>query len=380
MLGGTIRGYRYGVRLEGGRNHRLSGIDVSGSRRQLLRSTAERLDSLDRLDVAHGSTRPICTARAHAPRHDRRVASRASSPTAVRTASAWWTPAGRTWRTTIWRTTAAGRSTSSARATTPSCGTTPRAPGGVRGFDTDCSAAADPAPRGQRLEHDRRERPHGLHDRRAGDRAVAADPASVGNLVYRNDASLATVVGVRGAGHLERELPREPGRQRRRAASSSAGSRAGPPRQHGDRRPTSGDRRHPRWRHRDRGQRAARRPARHPDHDRGRASSRRAAVTGSTTTCWTGWARASCCRGSPTAGCGATCSTGVGDGLVVDGTGHGTEVSGNVFLRARAGSSTRRTWWPAGTTGPPPTHARAAAQVRGRVSVLPWKPASAAGY
>ena len=51
VLGGVIRGYRYGVRLEGGRNHRLSGMDVSGSRRQLLRSTAEHFDSLDRLDV-----------------------------------------------------------------------------------------------------------------------------------------------------------------------------------------------------------------------------------------------------------------------------------------------------------------------------------------
>ena len=72
---------------------------------------------------------------------------------------------------------------------------------------------------------------------------------------------------------------------------------------------------------------------------------------------------------------------GVGDGLVVDGTGHGTEVSGNVFLRAerlvhrRARSGGGRELLGHGRRG-----ARAAARVRGRVSVLPWKPASAAGY
>ncbi|MEO7474583.1 MAG: hypothetical protein ABIY46_04545, partial [Gemmatimonadales bacterium] len=51
VLGGQVRGYRLGVRLEGGRNHRLNGLEVSGSRRQQLRSTAERADTLDRLDV-----------------------------------------------------------------------------------------------------------------------------------------------------------------------------------------------------------------------------------------------------------------------------------------------------------------------------------------
>ncbi|HZI77626.1 MAG TPA: NosD domain-containing protein, partial [Gemmatimonadales bacterium] len=70
----------------------------------------------------------------------------------------------------------------------------------------------------------------------------------------------------------------------------------------------------------------------------------------------------------------------VGDGLVVDGDGHASEVSGNIFLRASrwfinapdlaAGGN----YW--GTTDA----AAATAKVRGRVSVLPWKPASAAGY
>ena len=37
VLGGTVRGYRFGVRLEGGRGHRITGVDASGSRAQALR-------------------------------------------------------------------------------------------------------------------------------------------------------------------------------------------------------------------------------------------------------------------------------------------------------------------------------------------------------
>lgn len=51
ISGGTIRGYRYGVRLEGGRAHRIMGVDVSGSRNQGVRSTPAQPDSLDRLEL-----------------------------------------------------------------------------------------------------------------------------------------------------------------------------------------------------------------------------------------------------------------------------------------------------------------------------------------
>ena len=54
--GGTVRGYRYGIRLDGGRAHRITGVDVSGSRGQALRSTAQRPDSADRLDLATPET------------------------------------------------------------------------------------------------------------------------------------------------------------------------------------------------------------------------------------------------------------------------------------------------------------------------------------
>lgn len=51
IRGGRIRGYRHGVRLEGGRGHRISGIDLSGSRSQVLRSTREKYDEADWLDI-----------------------------------------------------------------------------------------------------------------------------------------------------------------------------------------------------------------------------------------------------------------------------------------------------------------------------------------
>ncbi|MEP7324970.1 MAG: NosD domain-containing protein [Gemmatimonadota bacterium] len=56
IVGGTIRGYRYGVRIEGGRGHRVSGMDLSGSRKQALRSTPERFDEADWLDIFHPDT------------------------------------------------------------------------------------------------------------------------------------------------------------------------------------------------------------------------------------------------------------------------------------------------------------------------------------
>jgi nitrous oxidase accessory protein NosD len=71
---------------------------------------------------------------------------------------------------------------------------------------------------------------------------------------------------------------------------------------------------------------------------------------------------------------------GVGDGLVVDGAGHGTEVSGNVFLRASGWFIDAPDLMAGGNYWATPDPARATARVRGRISLLPWKPASAAGY
>lgn len=51
ITGGAVRGYRYGIRLEGGRAHRITGTDVSGSRSQKVRSTPARPDTADRLNL-----------------------------------------------------------------------------------------------------------------------------------------------------------------------------------------------------------------------------------------------------------------------------------------------------------------------------------------
>lgn len=51
VYGGTIRGYRHGIVIEGGRGHRIARVDVSGSRAQALRSTPDRYDEADWLDI-----------------------------------------------------------------------------------------------------------------------------------------------------------------------------------------------------------------------------------------------------------------------------------------------------------------------------------------
>jgi parallel beta-helix repeat protein len=71
---------------------------------------------------------------------------------------------------------------------------------------------------------------------------------------------------------------------------------------------------------------------------------------------------------------------GVGDGIVVDGTGHGTEVTGNVFLRTSGWFIDAPDLAAGGNYWATADASAAAARVRGRISVLPWRPASVAGY
>ncbi len=51
ITGGTIRGYHFGVWLEGGSGHTVTGMTLSGSRTQVLRSTPERYEQADWLDI-----------------------------------------------------------------------------------------------------------------------------------------------------------------------------------------------------------------------------------------------------------------------------------------------------------------------------------------
>ena len=71
---------------------------------------------------------------------------------------------------------------------------------------------------------------------------------------------------------------------------------------------------------------------------------------------------------------------GVGDAIVVDGAGHGTEVSGNVFLKASGWFIDAPDLAAGGNYWATADASAASARVRGRITVLPWRPASAAGY
>jgi parallel beta-helix repeat protein len=71
---------------------------------------------------------------------------------------------------------------------------------------------------------------------------------------------------------------------------------------------------------------------------------------------------------------------GVGDGLVIDGDGHASEVTGNIFLRASRWFIDAPDLAAGGNYWATADAAAATAKVKGRVSVLPWRPASAAGY
>ncbi|HTK55928.1 MAG TPA: NosD domain-containing protein [Gemmatimonadales bacterium] len=53
ISGGRIRGYRWGIRVEGGAGHRIEDLALSGSRAQTLRSTDLKYDEGDWLDIFH---------------------------------------------------------------------------------------------------------------------------------------------------------------------------------------------------------------------------------------------------------------------------------------------------------------------------------------
>lgn len=53
VSGGRIRGYRWGIRIEGGKDHRVRDLVLSGSRAAALRSTDLQYDERDWLDIFH---------------------------------------------------------------------------------------------------------------------------------------------------------------------------------------------------------------------------------------------------------------------------------------------------------------------------------------
>jgi hypothetical protein len=71
---------------------------------------------------------------------------------------------------------------------------------------------------------------------------------------------------------------------------------------------------------------------------------------------------------------------GVGDGLVLDGAGYASEVTGNIFLRASRWFIDAPDLSAGGNYWATADASSATAKVKGRISIMPWKPATAAGY
>jgi parallel beta-helix repeat protein len=378
VLGGVIRGYRFGIRLDGGRGHRVTGTDVSGNRRTTLRSTAERTDTLDRLELGlaqrvdeygggmllRGTVGATVTGVvAHNGQNGIGLMDADHSYLADNDLSGntgWALHLFRSSHNTIVRNDASR---------TRRC----LAPG------ADCGAAA-------------------VLIREASDSNTVADNdltlssigvlvtglppltrPSAGNLVYRNDASLALVAAFAARGTYRLTLldnradSAAVGIQLLRVSSSLArgntliGSRrAGIDIAHGG----------------DTGLEAnellgAPVGIRIAAPDTGGAPTRGFRIDDNMLAGVDRGIELTGVRGSRIRG---NVFDGVGEGLVVDGAGHATEVTGNVFLRAARWFIDAPDLVAGGNYWATADATRAAERVHGRVSVLPWKPASAAGY
>ena len=378
VLGGTIRGYRFGIRLEGGRNHRVSGVDVSGNRRSALRSTDERADTLDRLDasraarideyggglllrgtvgamvtgvVAHGGQNGIGLVEAdHSYLADNDLSDN----------SGWAIHLFGSSHNTIVRNDASR--TRRCFAAGADCG----AASILLREGSDSNTVAD----------------NDLTLSSIGVLVTGLRPLtrpSVGNLIYRNDGSLAAVAAFAARGTWRVSLLDN------RADSAAvgiqlvqvSGSLARGNTLIGARRAgievTRGS---------DTGIEAntllgAPVGIRIASPGAGAAPSRGFRIDDNML--------AGVERGIELAGVSGSrirgnVFDGVGEGLVIDGTGHATEVTGNVFLRAERWFIDAPDLIAGGNYWATADASRAAARVHGRVSVLPWKPASAAGY
>ncbi|MDQ3209043.1 MAG: right-handed parallel beta-helix repeat-containing protein [Gemmatimonadota bacterium] len=380
ISGGAIRGYRFGVRIEGGRAHRVTGTNLSNSRSTEVRSTPARPDSADRLSIVRRDVLDtygggILLQDAEAASITGITARGAQNGIALLNVRDSYVAdndvtSNNGWGIHLWRS--AGNVIARNRANhTRRCESQVPA--------ADCGAAAilirEASDSNTILDNDLTSSSMGflLAGGRTGVRP------SVGNLVYRNDASSAlrvaftadygsnntflenhadstgigfrldhsggstlranTVIGSRTAGIVS-----EHGSDNAILANvligGAVGVRIAAPEQPGD-------------------------PSRRYRIDDNMLARLEQGIVLERTT------RAQL-RGNV--------FDGVGDGLVLDGAGHATEVTGNIFLRATrwfidapdliAGGNY---WATADAPG-------ATARVNGRISVMPWKPAAAAGY
>jgi parallel beta-helix repeat protein len=380
ITGGVIRGYRYGVRVEGGRAHRITGSDLSGSRNQEVRSTPAQPDSSDRLDMV----RPDSFERYGGGILLKRTA--AASVTGIIARSAQNgialvevrdsyiadndVAANNGWGIHLWRSAGNIIARNQIDHTRRCESQVPAA---------DCGAAAlllrDASDSNTIVDNDLTASSLGLLV--AGARRMIRP--SVGNLVFRNNAASAlrtaftaaygwsntflenradsagigfrldhsggstlrgnTVIGARSVGIVS-----DHGSDNAIVANVVIGGKVGI---RVDAPEVGGD---PSRRYRIDDNVLAR-------LDQGVVLAR---TTGAQL------------RGN--------LFDGVGDGLVLDGAGHGSEVTGNIFLRASRWFIDAPDLAAGGNYWATPDPSGATAKVRGRISVLPWKPATAAGY
>jgi parallel beta-helix repeat protein len=378
VLGGVVRGYRFGIRLDGGRNHRLSGTDVSGSRRQVLRSTGERTDTLDRLDpsrlesaegygggvLLRGTTGATVTGViAHGAQNGIGLIETNGAYIASNDLDD-----NSGWAIHLYRSShniVVGNQAARTRRC-PAAGAACNAAAVLLREGSDSNTIAENDLTGSSI---------GVL--LTGERPIARP--SVGNLVYRNDASLAagpafaarftwsitflenradsastgfelvrttgailrgnTVIGARVAA-IEIQHGSDSSLETNVLLGAPVGIRITVP-------------------------------------DTGAAPSRGFLVDDNILN---GVGQGVVLRGVRDSRVRGNVFDGVGDGLVADGTGHGTEVTGNVFLRATGWFIDAPDLVAGGNYWAAADAAATSQRVRGRISVLPWKPASAAGY
>jgi parallel beta-helix repeat protein len=380
ITGGSIHGYRYGMRLEGGRAHRVTGSDLSGSRNQGVRSTPAQPDSADRLDLIRldifegygGGILLRGTVAASVVGVTARGAQNGIALLGARESYiadndlAW----NNGWGIHLWRST---RNIIARNKVDHTRRCESEVPAG------ECGAAAvllrDASDSNTIVDNDLTASSLGFF--LTGERRLGRP--SVGNLVYRNDASSALRTGftaafgwsntflenradsaaigfrldhsggstVRGntvIGSRMAAIVSDHGADNAILANvligGAVGIKVGAPEEGGE---------------------ASRR---YRIDDNVLARLERGIVVERTT-------RAQL-RGN--------LFDGVGDGLVLDGSGHATEVTGNIFLRASRWFIEAPDLAAGGNYWATADASAATAKVKGRISVLPWKPASAAGY
>jgi parallel beta-helix repeat protein len=380
ITGGAIHGYRYGVRLEGGRSHRVVGADLSGSRNQGVRSTPARPDSSDRLNLlrpeifeAYGGgillrgtvAASVVGVTARGAQNGIALFGARESYVADNNVAS-----NNGWGIHLWRSS---RNVIARNKVDHTRRCESQVPAG------DCGAAAvllrEASDSNTIVDNDLTASSLGFF--LTGQRQQTR--ASVGNLVYRNDASDAlrtgftaaygwsttflenradsTAIGfrldhsggstVRGntvIGSRTAAIVSDHGVDNSILANvligGAVGIKVGAPEQGGE---------------------ASRR---YRIDDNVLARLERGIVVERTT-------RAQL-RGN--------LFDGVGDGLILDGAGHATEVTGNIFLRASRWFIEAPDLAAGGNYWATADASAATAKVKGRISVLPWRPASAAGY